>query len=135
MGFDHFYVGPELEYFLFRDNRSTEVLDEGGYFDLTTLDAGSDVRRDTVLALEKFGIDRKSTRLNSSHANISYAVFCLKKKQYISGYRATDGASMNNAAQGSSIVITGADLGGSVCVSCNVVAAIATSWSAIAIER
>src|SRR3712207_7455484 len=27
-----------------------------------------------------FGKDRKSTRLNSSHANISYAVFCLKKK-------------------------------------------------------
>src|SRR3712207_8697435 len=27
--------------------------------------------------------DRKSTRLNSSHANISYAVFCLKKKQII----------------------------------------------------
>ena len=34
----------------------TEVLDEGGYFDLTTLDAGSDVRRETVLALEKLGI-------------------------------------------------------------------------------
>src|SRR3712207_6992765 len=28
--------------------------------------------------------DRKSTRLNSSHANISYAVFCLKKKKKIS---------------------------------------------------
>src|ERR1044071_7128512 len=56
MGFAHFYVGPELEYFLFRDSRSTEVLDEGGYFDLTTLDAGSDVRRETVLALEKLGI-------------------------------------------------------------------------------
>src|SRR3712207_8548131 len=28
-------------------------------------------------------VDRKSTRLNSSHANISYAVFCLKKKQHI----------------------------------------------------
>src|SRR3712207_8345266 len=28
-----------------------------------------------------FCVDRKSTRLNSSHANISYAVFCLKKKQ------------------------------------------------------
>src|SRR3712207_7365870 len=28
-------------------------------------------------------VDRKSTRLNSSHANISYAVFCLKKKLYI----------------------------------------------------
>src|SRR3712207_7365757 len=28
-------------------------------------------------------VDRKSTRLNSSHANISYAVFCLKKKQQL----------------------------------------------------
>src|SRR3712207_7321247 len=32
-------------------------------------------------ALCKRGKDRKSTRLNSSHANISYAVFCLKKKK------------------------------------------------------
>src|SRR3712207_8566652 len=32
-------------------------------------------------ALDIAGLDRKSTRLNSSHANISYAVFCLKKKQ------------------------------------------------------
>src|SRR3712207_7217630 len=33
-------------------------------------------------------VDRKSTRLNSSHANISYAVFCLKKKKtYIDGRR------------------------------------------------
>src|SRR3712207_8166471 len=30
-------------------------------------------------------VDRKSTRLNSSHANISYAVFCLKKKQVLLG--------------------------------------------------
>jgi glutamine synthetase len=56
MGFDTFNVGPELEYFLFKDKDSTEVLDEGGYFDLTTLDAGSDVRRETVLALEQLGI-------------------------------------------------------------------------------
>src|SRR3712207_7067983 len=33
-------------------------------------------------ALSQVGRDRKSTRLNSSHANISYAVFCLKKKNY-----------------------------------------------------
>src|SRR3712207_8916360 len=32
---------------------------------------------------EERGADRKSTRLNSSHANISYAVFCLKKKKQI----------------------------------------------------
>ena len=40
MGFDHFYVGPELEYFYFRDKNSTEVLDEGGYFDLTHVGRG-----------------------------------------------------------------------------------------------
>src|SRR3712207_8955851 len=34
--------------------------------------------------------DRKSTRLNSSHANISYAVFCLKKKKYIHPYTRTN---------------------------------------------
>src|SRR3712207_7116609 len=34
------------------------------------------------LAEQPGGEDRKSTRLNSSHANISYAVFCLKKKNY-----------------------------------------------------
>src|SRR3984885_15061298 len=56
MGFDHFYVGPELEYFYFRDSKSTEVLDEGGYFDLTTLDAGSDLRGETVLSLDQPGI-------------------------------------------------------------------------------
>ena len=56
MGFDTFNVGPELEYFLFKDKNGTEVLDEGGYFDLTTLDAGSDVRRETVIALEQLGI-------------------------------------------------------------------------------
>src|SRR3712207_7702521 len=33
--------------------------------------------------------DRKSTRLNSSHANISYAVFCLKKKKYLDDQRQT----------------------------------------------
>ena len=61
MGFDHYYVGPELEYFYFRDSKSTEVLDEGGYFDLTTLDAGSDLRRETVLALEQLGIHTEYT--------------------------------------------------------------------------
>src|SRR5947209_13661935 len=35
-----------------------------------------------MAAMKRFGAsDRKSTRLNSSHANISYAVFCLKKKK------------------------------------------------------
>lgn len=57
MGFDHYYVGPELEYFYFKTDAATDVLDKGGYFDLTTLDVASDLRRETVLALEKMGID------------------------------------------------------------------------------
>jgi len=51
-----FYVGPELEYFYFKDSKGTELLDEGGYFDMTTLDAATDLRRDTVLTLEEMGI-------------------------------------------------------------------------------
>src|SRR3712207_8910256 len=43
------------------------------YCQLPDLEVRADVRA------ERF-VDRKSTRLNSSHANISYAVFCLKKK-------------------------------------------------------
>src|SRR3712207_7869882 len=34
-----------------------------------------------IFLIQRFHPDRKSTRLNSSHANISYAVFCLKKKK------------------------------------------------------
>lgn len=56
MGFTY-YVGPELEYFYFKSSEGNpEVLDKGGYFDLTPLDAASDLRRDTVLTLEEMGI-------------------------------------------------------------------------------
>lgn len=51
-----FNVGPELEYYYFKDATGTEVLDHGGYFDLTCLDSASDLRRDTVLTLENMGI-------------------------------------------------------------------------------
>src|SRR3712207_9342861 len=42
----------------------------------------SDVGADYIHWSRNGGQDRKSTRLNSSHANISYAVFCLKKKKH-----------------------------------------------------
>lgn len=51
-----FNVGPELEFYYFKDADDTELLDRGGYFDLTSLDYASDLRRDTVLTLEKMGI-------------------------------------------------------------------------------
>src|SRR3712207_8910040 len=44
------------------------------------LDHVSDLGEAKLLLEEELDRDRKSTRLNSSHANISYAVFCLKKK-------------------------------------------------------
>lgn len=52
-----FYVGPELEYFYFKNATSCLGLDQGGYFDLTPLDTASNLRSDTVLALEAMGID------------------------------------------------------------------------------
>jgi glutamine synthetase len=65
MGFDHYYLGPELEFFYFRSDQLNggppEVLDRGGYFDLTTLDAASDLRRETVIALEALGINVEYT--------------------------------------------------------------------------
>ena len=50
------YVGPELEFFYFKNAEGTEILDKGGYFDLTPLDVASDLRRDTIFALEQMGI-------------------------------------------------------------------------------
>src|SRR5258707_3969655 len=46
---------------------------------------GQRINLDPALDAERSG-DRKSTRLNSSHANISYAVFCLKKKKKTTAY-------------------------------------------------
>jgi glutamine synthetase len=56
MGFDTFNVGPELEYFLFKSNDGTETLDEGGYFAMTALDAATELRNETIKALESVGI-------------------------------------------------------------------------------
>ena len=51
-----FYLGPELEYFYFKDNKCTEILDSGGYFDSRPLDLGSNLRRDTIFALQSMEI-------------------------------------------------------------------------------
>ena len=61
LGFDTFNVGPELEYFLFRDKLGTETLDEGGYFAMTALDAATELRNETIRALEEMGIGSSIT--------------------------------------------------------------------------
>ncbi|MEE8554059.1 MAG: glutamine synthetase family protein [Desulfobacterales bacterium] len=52
-----FYLGPELEYFYFKSNKAPEVIDTGGYFDSRPLDMASDLRRETIFALQDMGID------------------------------------------------------------------------------
>ncbi len=51
-----FYVGPELEHFYFKSSEDPKPIDTGGYFDLTPLDLASDLRRETILAMEELGI-------------------------------------------------------------------------------
>ncbi|NQT54599.1 MAG: glutamine synthetase [Desulfobacteraceae bacterium] len=51
-----FYLGPELEYFYFKDNTSTDFLDTGGYFDSLPLDMAGTLRRETIFALQDIGI-------------------------------------------------------------------------------
>jgi glutamine synthetase len=64
-----FYVGPELEFFYFRSSKGQpEGLDEGGYFDLTPQDVATDMRRDTILALEQMGIDVESSHHEGAHS-------------------------------------------------------------------
>jgi glutamine synthetase len=68
MGFDNFYCGPELEYFYFKDSAAPTPLDYGGYFDLTTLDAATSLRRETVLALQELDI-----HVEYSHHEVGYS--------------------------------------------------------------
>ena len=60
MGFTY-YVGPEIEYFYFKDSKGTNALDDGGYFDQDATDMTTDLRRETVLMLEELGIPVESS--------------------------------------------------------------------------
>jgi len=51
-----FYVGPELEYFYFKDEHGVEVLDEVGYFDASIVSQGTLLRKKTIQLLEKLNI-------------------------------------------------------------------------------
>ncbi len=51
-----FYVGPEIEYFYFANDSETETLDKDGYFDYGTVNVGTQLRKQTVIALEAIDI-------------------------------------------------------------------------------
>jgi len=50
------YLGPELEFFYFASEEHPKIVDRGGYFDTRPLDLGTDLRRDTIFALQEMGI-------------------------------------------------------------------------------
>jgi glutamine synthetase len=62
-----YYVGPELEYFYFKNSEGTEFTDRGGYFDMT-LDQATSPRRETVLTLEEMGIE-----VEASHHEVAFS--------------------------------------------------------------
>src|SRR3982751_7035036 len=69
-------------FFFFNDTATTEIYTLSLHDALPISGGGRRWRRwRRTRARIRFGGDRKSTRLNSSHDQISYAVFCLKKKQ------------------------------------------------------
>src|SRR5512136_1594314 len=61
-----FYVGPELEYFYFANDSEAEIIDQAGYFDGLPTDRGTDLRRQTIFALQSMGI-----RVEYSHHEVA----------------------------------------------------------------
>ncbi len=86
-------VGPEVEYYYFKSPDAPDVLDHGGYFDLTSLDYASDLRRDTVLALEKMGVP------------IEYSHHEMGPSQHEIDLRYTDALSMADAVMTYKLVV------------------------------
>src|SRR2546426_2069331 len=82
---------------LFRSGRPVRLANDGKCFVLSeAIDGAAAPPADVDRARPE---DRKSTRLNSSHLVISYAVFCLKKKIYRSTHQAVQGGRAPHEAQ------------------------------------
>jgi glutamine synthetase len=100
-----YYIGPELEYFYFKSDRSPEVLDEGTYFELIPSDIADVIRNKTVNLLERMGIameashhevapsqhevDLKYNEALTMADNIVTAKYCIKEVAKAHGVYAT----------------------------------------------
>lgn len=98
-------VGAELEYYYFPDERTPEPLDNVGYFDLSVSDAARDLRRNTVLTLEKMSVPVEYTFHAAGHSQhgmslrhaealsmsdaITTAKLIIKQQAYESGCHAS----------------------------------------------
>src|SRR6266516_5587316 len=83
---DKLYISPSSlvfnSFFFFNDTATTEIytLSLHDALPISAGTTGTEPRNRAISSTQPHSGDRKSTRLNSSHRTISYAVFCLKKK-------------------------------------------------------
>jgi len=56
-----FFIGPELEYFYFKNADKPELVDEGGYFSVLPADLGNDLRKQTIRTLDRLGIPMEAS--------------------------------------------------------------------------
>lgn len=86
-------VGAELEYYYFPDERTPEPLDNVGYFDLSVSDAARDLRRNTVLMLEKMSVP------------VEYTFHAAGRSQHGMSLRHAEALSMSDAITTAKLII------------------------------
>lgn len=86
-------VGAELEYYYFPDERMPEPLDNVGYFDLSVSDAARDLRRNTVLTLEKMSVP------------VEYTFHAAGRSQHGMSLRHAEALSMSDAITTAKLII------------------------------
>ncbi len=86
-------VGAELEYYYFPDEHTPEPLDNVGYFDLSVSDAARDLRRNTVLTLEKMSVP------------VEYTFHAAGRSQHGMSLRHAEALSMSDAITTSKLII------------------------------
>lgn len=86
-------VGAELEYYYFPDERTPEPLDNVGYFDLSVSDAARDLRRNTVLTLEKMSVP------------VEYTFHAAGRSQHGMSLRHAEALSMSDAITTAKLII------------------------------
>lgn len=86
-------VGAELEYYYFPDEHTPEPLDNVGYFDLSVSDAARDLRRNTVLTLEKMSVP------------VEYTFHAAGRSQHGMSLRHAEALSMSDAVTTSKLII------------------------------
>lgn len=86
-------VGAELEYYYFPDDHTPEPLDNVGYFDLSVSDAARDLRRNTVLTLEKMSVP------------VEYTFHAAGRSQHGMSLRHAEALSMSDAITTAKLII------------------------------